>query len=192
LWGEAKGVIEKFELSPHQPVSGITLYGNANIQVGICGKGPENANRFCQQLARWLDQAGRSNGVIWVNYGSAGSADHTLGTMLQVVRINTPHGEDVGEFRTADLPGVQGACIWTHDSPDSGYAPGMIHDMEASGFASGIAAVEGNPEMYILKLVCDGPEYPWHRSDKHQYQALLDAASDNLMRLLDIIRRENN
>jgi len=192
VWGEAKGVINKFGLSPHQPVPGITLYGNANILVGICGKGPENANRYCQNLGRWLDQEGRANGAIWVNYGSAGSADYALGTLVQVVHINMAHGEDTRQFSTTDLPGVCGVSVRTHGRPDSGYVPGMIHDMEASGFASGIGSVVDNPEVYILKLVCDSPEHPWHQSDKHHYQALLDAASENLLRLLDIIRRENS
>ena len=192
LWGEAKGVINKFDLSPHRPVPGITLYGNANILVGICGKGPENANRYCQNLARWLEQEGRANGTIWVNYGSAGSVEHALGTLVQVVHITTAQGEDMRQFSTKDLPGVRGVSVRTHDSPYSGYVPGMIHDMEASGFASGIGSVIDNPEAYILKLVCDSPEHPWHQSDKHHYQALLDAASENLLRLLDIIRRENS
>ena len=192
LWGEAKCVINKFDLSPHRPVPGITLYGNANILVGICGKGPENANRYCQNLARWLEQGGRANSTVWVNYGSAGSVEHALGTLVQAVHITTAQGEDMRQFSTTDLPGVRGVGVRTHEFPDSGYAPGMVHDMEAAGFEAGVGSVLDNPKMYIVKLVCDSPEQPWHETDKHRYQALLDAASEKLLRLLDIIRRENS
>ena len=192
VWGEAKGVIEKFDFAPHQPAPGITVYGNADVIVGICGKGPKHAHRYCTELARWLDQTGSANGAVWLNYGSAGSADHALGTMVQGVGSCVCEGSVTGNISAGNLPGVPGVIVRTHNRPDSGYVGGMVHDMEAAGFLKGIGAVVAHPDLYVLKLICDGPQSPWHETDKHSYQALLDAGNEKLLRLVDIIRGGKN
>ena len=192
VWGEAKGVIEGFALAPHQPAPGITVYGDADIIAGVCGKGPESARRYGMELALWLDQTNRAKEAVWLNYGSAGSADHEPGTMVQGVRVGAVQSQDAGKFRTGEFAGIPGVSVRTHESPDSGYNSGMVHDMEAAGFIQGISAVVDNPNIYILKLVCDGPDHPWQETDKHKYQALLDGANENLLRLVDIIRRGKN
>ena len=192
VWGEAKGLIEALGLDSSRPVPGMTVYGSADVLVGICGKGPESARRYCMNFARWLVQSGRSSEAVWINYGSAGSADHAPGTLVQGLGINAGEAADIRGFRTLELPDIPGVIVRTHDSPDSSYTGGMVHDMEAAGFVTGIGAALDNPETCILKLICDGPDRPWHEADRPRYQGLLDAANENMLRLVDIIRREKH
>ena len=189
VWGEAKSIVEHYRLAPGTAADGLTLHRGDRMLLGVCGKGPVNARRFAARFAGWLRQTGQPGPTLWVNFGTAGSAAHAPGTLVQGVRVTAASGACELVLDAGELPGVPQVTVHTCAAPVSDYCRERVYDMEAAGFIAGLASICAAPPARIIKLVADGPGRPWQRQSRAQYQQTLDAAGADTVRLLDTLRR---
>ncbi len=163
LAAEAKPLVEHWHMTRDSTVSSFPIFVNSDgthwlIQCGVGKIVAATAVGFLAQRA----QATKND--AWLNIGIAGSATHSLGTLIIGHKIS-----DAGGLRNwypsqiFQGPGL-GLCpsteIQTVDRPSDEYPKSGVVEMEASGFC-GAAMRFGTVELVqAIKVVSDTPDHP--------------------------------
>ena len=151
---EAKPIIDHYRLKKSPSHNIFDVYLKENMLCIISGIGKTAA----AAATAWI--AGLNNdetSIAWINIGIAGSATHTIGTVLSIDKISDD--ESNRYFHPVILfdSGLESVHCRTLNKPSTDYLAQLIYDMEASAFFE-TARRFSNPELvHCIKIISDNP-----------------------------------
>jgi hypothetical protein len=153
---EAKPIIDFYHLKKSLSHHAFDLYQLGNIECVVSGMG-KNA---CAAATAWVAALNHDCGSIaWINIGTAGSAQHDIGTALLIHKIT----EDGTGRHFYPVPSVnsefESAHCRTLNQPGTDYHPEQLYDMEASAFFDTATRFSSAELVQVIKVVSDNPAY---------------------------------
>ena len=181
---EARPIIDRYRLKKSRRDHAFDLYAGPRMACVVSGVGRLAAAAATAWCAARFDA---ERALAWLNLGIAGAADFELGTLLQVTQIvDADDGRRYYPAPTAK-PALPTATCLSLARPADDYPPGLLLDMEASGFAASALRFSSAELIGCLKVVSDNPGAQTGR-DRAAVSALiarrLDAVDAEAMRLL--------
>jgi len=149
---EAKPVIDFYRLKKTPRHQGFDLYQNQDMQCVISGIGKINAAAATAWVAA-LNQNQPS--LAWINLGTAGAAEHALGSIFWVSKISQAHSDKhLFPVPTFTSGFAASACL-SLDEPSTDYQSSYIYDMEASAFFATATRFSNAEQVHCLKIISD-------------------------------------
>jgi hypothetical protein len=153
---EAKPIIDFYHLKKSQSHHAFDLYQQGNIECVVSGMG-KNASAAATAWVAALNHDSRS--IAWINIGTAGSAQHDIGTALLIHKITDEepgrHFYPVPSINSEFEP----AHCHTRNQPGIDYHPEQLYDMEASAFFDTASRFSSAELVQVVKVVSDNPSY---------------------------------
>lgn len=153
---EAKPIIDFYHLKKSPSHHAFDLYQQGNVACVISGIGI-NA---CAAATAWVAALNHdSRSIAWINIGTAGSAQHDIGTALLIHKITEAgtgrHFYPVPSINSA----FESANCQTRNQPSTDYHPQQLYDMEASAFFDTATRFSSAELVQVVKVVSDNPSY---------------------------------
>ncbi len=177
---EAQPIIKALKLKRIQGKSPFPIYRAGQTWLIVSGTGRIQA----AIASAWLQgRSGPEMSRAWLNVGIAGHASLPVGKGLLAHKVSDGTNRETWYpqlcFR---FPGDT-AQVTSHDAPDTDYAPGGMHDMEAAGFMSATTRFSSLELIHCYKVISDNPGHPITRINQETTQALI---SESLGEILTI------
>ena len=152
---EAKPVIDFYRLKKTPTHHGFDLYKNQDMQCVISGIGKINAAAATAWVAALnIDQPS----LAWINLGTAGGAEHALGSIFWVSKISQESSKKhLFPVPTFTSGFSSSACI-SLDEPSVDYDDTQIYDMEASAFFATATRFSSAEQIHCLKVISDNQQ----------------------------------
>jgi len=152
---EAKPVIDFYRLKKSSVHQGFDLYQNQHMQCVISGIGKVNAAAATAWIAA-LNQDQPS--LAWMNLGTAGGAEQSLGSILWVSKISQERSSrHLFPVPTFTIGFSTSACL-SLDEPGTDYQSSQIYDMEASAFFVTATRFSCAEQIHCLKIISDNQQ----------------------------------
>lgn len=181
---EAKPVIDHYRLKKSRADTGFDLYLGASQACVISGIGRiASAAATAWAAARFAPEAP----LAWINLGTAGSAEHPLGTAFvlnQVIDNESDRRYYPVPLGRSTLAGA--ACI-SLAKPSAAYREGYLFDMEASGFLPSALRFSSAELTRCIKVVSDNRERQTGKN-KREISALIEANLEALRQQAEQLR----
>ena len=183
---EAKPIIDYYRLKKSPTHHAFDVYLKDNMQCIVTGIGKISA----AAATAWIAGLNRKEiSIAWINIGTAGSAQHEIGTPLWISKISDvdskrhyyPVALFNGELETAHCE--------TLNQPRFDYPPDRIYDMEASAVFDAATRFSSAELVHCLKIVSDNPSQQTGRNKAriseliHQHIALLADFAESVLEL---------
>lgn len=184
LPAEAKALRGWYGLQSLAPVAGFPCFGNETLRLVVCGPGKVNAGCAVTALHCCQMAAGSQGPALWLNLGIAGARRHSLGDLLQAIRIVDG---DTGERWYPQLTvhcSLPRATVVTVARPVSDY-PGTaagegledpVVEMEAAGFVQSALRFATAEWVHCLKVISDNPDHGHEQINARRVTDLLTQA----------------
>jgi adenosylhomocysteine nucleosidase len=152
---EAKPVIDLYRLKKKPTHHGFDLYQNQDMQCVISGIGKINA----AAATAWVAAVNQDQpSLAWINLGTAGAAEHALGSIFWVSKISqegsSKHLFPVPTFTSGF---AASACV-SLSEPSTDYQSSQIFDMEASAFFATATRFSSAEQIHCLKVISDNQQ----------------------------------
>ncbi len=178
---EAAPIIDDLSLKPDAVPGKYARYSKPGVRLGICGKGYHNARGIVRYLQS-LDVCGNQNEpTVWMNFGIAGSAHWKTGEMVLAGSVMAQSGGKKWIMKNSDILNLPIANICSVDSPQENYQTDLVYDMEAAGIVSRLSDSTPPGRIFLLKLICDGPDMPASALTKSRIQRLIQTRKDDII-----------
>ena len=185
---EAKPVIDHYRLRKSHAHHAFDVYQSDQIECIVTGIGKSSAAAATAWIAA-LNNPARS--IAWINLGTAGSANHDIGSALLVNKITDSDSNQnyypVPAIRT-DLPG---AHCHSMNKPTTEYLGDQIYDMEASAFFKTATRFSSAELVQSIKVVSDNPTEQIGKN-KSRVSEIINAQIKPVVLLAEALQHLNN
>ena len=167
---EAKPIIDFYRLTKSADQSPFDIYLKHNMLCIISGIGKIKAAAATAWIARLNSH---NNPIAWINIGTAGSANHPIGTPVWVNKISdiesNQHYIPVPMLNSI----IDSAHCQTLNQASTDYHPTRIYDMEASTFFETARQYSSIELIHCLKIISDNASQQTGR-DKARISELIN------------------
>lgn len=177
---EAELFLNFADFASDKSIHEFQVFRSGHAVLGISGEGKRQAEKLTELLvSRYVLEPGRESSR-WFNFGVAGSGSHMPGSLVYANQVIDTETENRWELPPRDPGDVSVATLKTVPKPSREYQEGVIYDMEASGILGVLSRHSLTRQACFLKLISDGPAYPFHRVAKADILRLLNDAEQKL------------
>jgi len=149
---EAKPVIDYYRLSKSHDDNAFDLYQSDRMICVISGSGKlASAAATAWAAAKYHEHPS----IAWINLGTAGAANHAVGSILLVNKVIDPDTERVYYPAVIPRPGLATASCMSLNRPGYDYDQAHLFDMEACGFFNSALRFSSAELTLCIKVISD-------------------------------------
>ncbi|MCY4228685.1 MAG: hypothetical protein OXF20_13545 [Gammaproteobacteria bacterium] len=187
---EAESLLDFSDFVFDKSIREFQVFRSGQAVLGISGEGKKQAEKLTALLiSRYVLDLGVKSS-LWFNFGVAGSGSHVPGSLVYASRVVDAETKNQWELLARDAGDVSVATLNTVTKPSNEYQEGMIYDMEASGILSALSSHSLARQALVLKLISDGPDYPFHCLTKSDIVKLLGDARQKLYSIIHALQQD--
>ena len=169
LHAEARAIIDYYGLKREHREHAFACFTADNVCLVESGTGKTNA----ATAVGWLSARVAAKSPVWLNIGMAGHAEHPVGELLLVHRVED---ESLGHrwyppILVSNPPGTD--SLMTLNSATQTYPCDLMVDMEASGFFTAASRFTSMELIHSLKIISDNRQHPPTRMKPARVEALI-------------------
>ncbi len=184
---EAEPFLKTFDFDVDKSVGDFQVFRSEAMVLGISGEGKKYSAKLTESLISGYVHAAGIESSFWLNFGIAGSGSHRLGTLIYADQVIDAESNNLWDLSARDFLDFPVMTVKTVTRPSREYQEKVAYDMEASGILQALSKHSLTQQALVLKLITDGPDYPFHRVAKSDVLEFLTAAEQKLHSIINAL-----
>jgi len=182
-YAEAIAFLEHYSMELDELSSSKSRYVGDKISLLITGEGKDNVQHT---LAKEFRINKTDNEIFWLNFGVAGSCQHAILEILEVVKLEEGQLTEFPQVHKLKSRGLAATTSCrSFLTPQDEYPVKGVVDMEAYYIAEALRSAGFLENLSVIKLVVDGPSYPMAQLSVKRLKGYLAKARRNLTEISD-------
>jgi len=180
---EAVPFIEGFSLRHESISSQHSIFTGAEIRLGVSGMGYKNSYGMTNYF---LSKSG-SAPTNWLNFGIAGSAGSEIGDLVLAQTVTHQTSNRTWNLDDHNQIALARINVCSVVAPQKIFPDNDVYDMEAAGMVSALAEHKMLNNVFVVKLISDGPDNPVNNLSKKNIRHLIQSAKSDILEVVQQI-----